>query len=100
MHFFTSDPCLQVESVFETLVEDSPEEESTLTSKMSVHTRVCVCVSVRGCTCVHFGEVGGPCPGVGGGVSAVVPFKSLAFLLSRTWQHHLQPVWRWRRTRY
>ena len=40
MLVFTSDPCCQVESVFETLVEDSPEEESTLTSKMSV----CTCV--------------------------------------------------------
>lgn len=30
---FILNPCLQVESVFETLVEESPEEESTLTSK-------------------------------------------------------------------
>ena len=35
----------QVESVFETLVEDSPEEESTLTSKMSM----CTCVRVSLC---------------------------------------------------
>lgn len=45
MPVFTSDPCSQVESVFETLVEDSPEEESTLTSKMSV----CTCVRVSLC---------------------------------------------------
>uniref|UniRef100_A0A8D1T1I7 Hypoxia up-regulated protein 1 n=1 Tax=Sus scrofa TaxID=9823 RepID=A0A8D1T1I7_PIG len=39
----------RVESVFETLVEDSPEEESTLTSKMSVHTCACVCERVSLC---------------------------------------------------
>lgn len=56
MLVFTLDPCLQVESVFETLVEDSPEEESTLTSKMSKCTRV------RECRCVPSREVGKPCP--------------------------------------
>lgn len=57
--------CFQVESVFETLVEDSPEEESTLTSKMSPHARVCVLgAGEKGGTCVHVGELGTPCPGV------------------------------------
>lgn len=40
--FLPLEPSFQVESVFETLVEDSPEEESTLTSEM----RVCECVCV------------------------------------------------------
>lgn len=71
--FFILNPYFQVESVFETLVEDSPEEESTLTSKM--HARVCVlCVCAReregerereeGYTCVRFGEASRPCPWV------------------------------------
>lgn len=44
---------LQVESVFETVVEDSPEEESTLTSKMCACVGVCVhaCQSVFGFGC-------------------------------------------------
>lgn len=65
-HFFILNPCCQVESVFETLVEDGPEEESTLTSKMSVH------MSVREYVLVRFGEAGGPWPWVGGRVATVV----------------------------
>lgn len=38
VHFFILNSYFQVESVFETLVEDSPEEESTLTSKRRVCT--------------------------------------------------------------
>lgn len=40
--FLPLEPSSQVESVFETLVEDSPEEESTLTSKMCACESVCV----------------------------------------------------------
>lgn len=42
--FFILNLHFQVESVFETLVEDSPEEESTLTSKLSVHICAPACV--------------------------------------------------------
>lgn len=43
---FILNPYLQVESVFETLVEDSPEEESTLTSKNEhLHMYVCACTN-------------------------------------------------------
>lgn len=74
-----SDPHFQVESVFETLVEHGPEEESTLTSK--IHT--CVCVREGGgretiCLCVSRGA-GRPCLWVRKGVTAEVPFESLGF---------------------
>ena len=93
MLVFTSDPCFQVESVFETLVEDSPEEESTLTSKMSM----CTCVRVSLCAF----QGGGQALPLGLGVESLLWCSlNLGFSLSRTWQHHLQPVWRWQHTRY
>lgn len=60
--FFILNLHFQVESVFETLVEDSPEEESTLTSKLSVHICAPTCVSGREYTWVYLGEAGRPRP--------------------------------------
>lgn len=48
-----------MESVFETLVEDNPEEESTLTSKMQMGSCACasVCEQARVNIQVCLGEV-------------------------------------------
>ena len=74
--------------MFETLVEDSPEEESTLTSKMSVCVcvRVCVCACARVCVredalvCL-WGRRAGLALGQGGGVTAVAPLSLWVFFL-------------------
>lgn len=69
--FLPLEPCSQVESVFETLVEDSPEEESTLTSKMCACESVWWGEGVAGSLCAWWGaghalplsEETGPCWG-------------------------------------
>lgn len=62
--------------MFETLVEDSPEEESTLTSK----TSVCVCEGGYTHTCV-WGRRAGLALGLGGSITAVSPLSFWAFFL-------------------